>query len=189
MRFDIITIFPEMFAGVFAGGVVGRAREKGLLEISVHDLRDYTRDRHRQVDDRPYGGLEGMVLKPEPVFAAVEAVRRDADCRVCLLSPQGERFDSAAGAGARLPRGRSSSSAAATRASTSASPRTWPTVEISIGDYVLSGGEPAAVVVVDAVRPVRAAASWARRIPSGTIPSSRGSWTSPITRGRGSSAG
>ncbi|HVP91658.1 MAG TPA: tRNA (guanosine(37)-N1)-methyltransferase TrmD [Terriglobales bacterium] len=149
MRFDIITIFPEMFAGVFAGGVVGRAREKGLLEISVHDLRDYTRDKHRQVDDRPYGGMEGMVLKPEPVFAAVEAVRKEPDCRVCLLSPQGRRFDSALARELATRRqvvlvcGRYEGVDERVAAHLA-------DVEISIGDYVLSGGEPAAVVVVDA---------------------------------------
>ena len=150
MRFDIITIFPEMFAGVFSAGIVGKALDKGRVEIAVHDLRDYTRDKHRQVDDPPFGGQEGMVMKPEPIFRAVEAVRQDGDSRVYLLSPQGSRFDSAA-------------------AEEMASHRQVVLIcgryegvdervsehlvdgEISIGDYVLSGGEPAAVVVVDAV--------------------------------------
>jgi len=149
MRFDIITIFPEMFAGFFSGGIIRKALDKGLMEIAVHDLRDYTRDKHRQVDDRPFGGLEGMVLKPEPIFAAVEALRRDADSRVYLLSPQGARFSSAT-------------------AQEMASHRQVMLIcgryegvdervaghladgEISIGDYVLTGGEPAALVVVDA---------------------------------------
>jgi tRNA (guanine37-N1)-methyltransferase len=149
MRFDIITIFPEMFAGVFSGGIVGRARDKGLVEIAVHDLRDYTRDKHRQVDDRPYGGLEGMVLKPEPVFAAVEAVRKDADACVCLLSPQGERFDAALARKLAAHRqvvlicGRYEGVDERVAGQLAG-------LEISIGDYVLSGGEPAAVVVVDA---------------------------------------
>jgi tRNA (guanine37-N1)-methyltransferase len=150
MRFDIITIFPEMFAGAFSAGIVRKALDKGRLEIAVHDLRDYTRDKHRQVDDRPFGGQEGMVMKPEPIFRAVEAVRRDGDSRVYLLSPQGSRFDSAAaedmasrdqvvlicgryeGVDERVAEGLVDG-------------------ELSIGDYVLSGGEPAAVVVVDAV--------------------------------------
>lgn len=149
MRFDIITIFPEMFAGAFSAGIVRKALDKGRLEIAVHDLRDYTRDKHRQVDDRPFGGQEGMVMKPEPIFRAVEAVRRDGDSRVYLLSPQGSRFDSAAaedmasrdqvvlicgryeGVDERVAEGLVDG-------------------ELSIGDYVLSGGEPAAVVVVDA---------------------------------------
>ena len=95
MRFDIITIFPEMFASVFSGGVVKRALERETVRIAVHDLRDFTEDKHRQVDDRPYGGLEGMVLKPEPIFRAVEAVREDAASRVYLLSPQGRPLDTA----------------------------------------------------------------------------------------------
>jgi tRNA (guanine37-N1)-methyltransferase len=139
-----------MFASVFSGGIIRKALDKGLVEIAVHDLRDYTRDKHRQVDDRPYGGLEGMVLKPEPIFAAVEAVRRDGNSRVYLLSPQGERFGSGL-------------------AQEMASRRQIVLVcgryegvdervaghladgEISVGDYILTGGEPAAVVVVDAV--------------------------------------
>ncbi|HOS10473.1 MAG TPA: tRNA (guanosine(37)-N1)-methyltransferase TrmD, partial [Candidatus Aminicenantes bacterium] len=75
MRFDIITIFPEMFPSVFAGGVIGKAVQRGRLDLRVHNLRDFTTDKHQQVDDRPFGGEEGMVFKPEPVFAAVEAVR------------------------------------------------------------------------------------------------------------------
>ena len=149
MRFDIITIFPEMFTSVFSGGIIRKALDKGLMEIAVHDLRDYTRDKHRQVDDRPYGGLEGMVLKPEPIFAAVEAVRRDTDSRVCLLSPQGARFNSATAEEMASHRqvilicGRYEG--VDERVSGHLAD-----AEISIGDYVLTGGEPAAVVVVDA---------------------------------------
>src|SRR4030042_1154533 len=95
MRFDIITIFPDMMAGFLSGGVAKKALERGLLEVFVHDLRDYTHDRHKQVDDRPFGGGEGMVLKPEPIFEAVEAVRKNKRSRVFLLSPQGARLDSA----------------------------------------------------------------------------------------------
>jgi len=87
MRFDIITIFPEMFAGVFSGGVVKKALDKEVVRIAVHDLRDFTTDKHRQVDDRPFGGLEGMVLKPEPIFRAVEALRGPGRSKVFLLSP------------------------------------------------------------------------------------------------------
>jgi tRNA (guanine37-N1)-methyltransferase len=150
MRFDIITIFPEMLAGAFSGGVIKRAVDKGLMEIRVHDLRDYTFDKHRQVDDRPYGGLEGMVFKPEPVFRAVEAVRDGEDARVYLLSPQGRRFDSkmaeeiAASPRAVLICGRYEG----------VDERIVESLvdeEVSIGDYVITGGEPAAVVVVDAV--------------------------------------
>ncbi len=150
MRFDIITIFPEMFTGVFSGGVIKRAIEKGLMEIQVHDLRDYTFDKHRQVDDRPYGGLEGMVFKPEPLFRAVEDIRKGRSARICLLSPQGKKFDSdlaesiAASPQVILVCGRYEG----------VDERVVESLvdeEISIGDYVLTGGEPAAAVVVDAV--------------------------------------
>jgi tRNA (guanine37-N1)-methyltransferase len=149
MRFDIITIFPEMFAGIFSEGIVKRALDRGRIRIVVHDLRDFTEDKHRQVDDRPFGGLEGMVLKPEPIFRAVEAVREEGGGRVCLLTPQGRALD------ARLAR-----ELAAERQVILICGR-YEGVdervaehladdEISIGDYVLSGGELAAAVVVDA---------------------------------------
>jgi len=139
-----------MFASVFSGGVVRRAVDKGLMEVRVHDLRDYTHDRHRQVDDRPFGGLEGMVFKPEPVFRAVEALRGSAPARVVLLSPQGRKLDPrlaedlAGGPRVILLCGRYEG----------VDERIVESLideEISIGDYVLTGGEPAAVIVVDAV--------------------------------------
>ena len=150
MRFDIITILPETFEGVFSGGVIKKALEKGLLEIHIHNLRDYASGRHKQVDDRPYGGGQGMVLKPEPIFAAVENVKKSEEAAVYLLSPQGRRFDfRLARELARLPQiilicGRYEG----------VDERVIQyliTDEISIGDYILTGGEPAAVVVVDAV--------------------------------------
>jgi len=149
MRFDIITIFPEMFTGVFSGGIVKRALDRGRIRIVVHDLRDFTEDKHRQVDDRPFGGLEGMVLKPEPIFRAVEAVREDGGGRVCLLSPQGRALDTelarelAAERQVILICGRYEG----------VDERVAEHLvddEISVGDYVLSGGELPAAVVVDA---------------------------------------
>jgi tRNA (guanine37-N1)-methyltransferase len=139
-----------MFEGVFSGGVVKKALDREVVRIAVHDLRDFTTDKHRQVDDRPFGGLEGMVLKPEPVFRAVEAVRQDGGSKVYLLSPQGRTLD--AGLAREL---------AAERQVVLICGR-YEGVdervvehlvdgEISIGDYVLSGGELAAAVVVDAV--------------------------------------
>jgi len=151
MRFDIITIFPEMFASVFSGGVVKRALEKGRLEVCIHNLRDFAHDKHRQVDDRPFGGGEGMVLKPEPIFEAVEKIKKeDGKSLVYLLSPQGAKFDSRLaeklsrvsqvilicgryeGVDERISQGLVDG-------------------ELSIGDYVLTGGEPAAWVIVDTV--------------------------------------
>jgi len=150
MRFDIITIFPDMMAGFLSGGVAKKALERGLLEVFVHDLRDYTHDKHKQVDDRPFGGGEGMVLKPEPIFEAVEAVRKNKRSRVFLLSPQGARLDSTlARKLSRVPQvilicGRYEGVDERVG-------RHLVDGEISIGDYVLTGGEPAAWVVMDAV--------------------------------------
>jgi len=150
MRFDIITIFPEMFACLFSGGVIKRALEKGLLEVGVHDLRDYTHDRHRQVDDRPFGGNEGMVLKPEPIFEAVEAVRKGKRAVVYLLSPQGKKLDSGL---AREMAGLSQVILICGRYEgvDERVVRHLVDAELSIGDYVLTGGEPAAWVVMDVV--------------------------------------
>ncbi|MCJ7643962.1 MAG: tRNA (guanosine(37)-N1)-methyltransferase TrmD [Candidatus Aminicenantes bacterium] len=149
MRFDIITIFPEMFGSVFSGGVIRKAVEKGLMEIRVHDLRDYTFDRHRQVDDRPYGGQEGMVFKAEPIFRAVEDIRESPETRVFLLSPQGRKLDQ------RLAEEIAGFSQVVLICGRyeGVDERVIETLvheEISIGDYVITGGEPAAIVVVDA---------------------------------------
>ncbi len=150
MRFDIITIFPEMLASIFSGGVVKRALERDLLDIGVHNLRDFAHDKHRQVDDRPFGGGEGMVFKPEPLFEAVERIKRSDKSRVYLLSPQGRQLDSRlAEELSRTPQvilicGRYEG--VDERVS-----QHLVDDELSVGDYVLTGGEPAAWVVVDAV--------------------------------------
>lgn len=139
-----------MFANIFSVGIVNKAIEKGLLHVNVHNLRDYAADKHHQVDDRPFGGSPGMVLKPEPIFAAVEGIRQTEDTPVYLLSPQGKPFNSrraeemAASSQIVLICGRYEG----------VDERVIQhliTDEISIGDYILSGGEPAAIVVVDAV--------------------------------------
>jgi tRNA (guanine37-N1)-methyltransferase len=95
--FQVLTIFPEFFVGPFAHGVVKRAQDAGILDIRIHNLRDWTFDRHKTVDDRPFGGGEGMVLKPEPIFLAVESIWPERTChqKVALLSAQGSRFDQA----------------------------------------------------------------------------------------------
>ncbi|MCX6573573.1 MAG: tRNA (guanosine(37)-N1)-methyltransferase TrmD [Candidatus Aminicenantes bacterium] len=150
MRFDIITIFPEMFEGVFSGGVVKKALDREVVRIVVHDLRNFTTDKHRQVDDRPFGGLEGMVLKPEPVFRAVEAVRQDGGSKVYLLSPQGRTLD----AGLARELAAEQQVVLICGRYEGVDERVAEHLadgEISIGDYVLSGGELAAAVVVDAV--------------------------------------
>ncbi len=152
MRFHIVTIFPEFFAGPFDHGVVARAKTVGLLDIQVHDLRNWTYDRHKSVDDRPFGGGEGMLLKPQPLFEAVESILplRIGSQRVVLLSAQGRPFRQAVareyaaldevvllcgryeGVDERVA-------------------EYLADEELSVGDFVLSGGELAAAVVVDAV--------------------------------------
>jgi tRNA (guanine37-N1)-methyltransferase len=150
MRIDIVTIFPDYFAGPLDAALLGKARAKRLLEIRVHDLRAHTTDRHRTVDDEPFGGGPGMVMKPEPWFDAVEAIDGWEGARRVLLTPAGRRFDQK------------------TAEQLSAEPQIvlmcgryegidervsagLATDEISIGDYVLAGGESAALVVVEAV--------------------------------------
>jgi tRNA (guanine37-N1)-methyltransferase len=159
MKIDILTIFPDFFRGPLDYGIIRRAREAGLATIEVHDLRSFAHDRHRTVDDRPFGGGEGMVLKPEPIFACVETlnlaphperVARRARQSVVLLSAQGKRFDQAMAAElAALERivlicGRYEG--VDERVGECLADR-----ELSIGDYVLSGGELGAAVIVDTV--------------------------------------
>ncbi|MFC2158666.1 tRNA (guanosine(37)-N1)-methyltransferase TrmD [Acidobacteriota bacterium] len=150
MRFDIITIFPELFGSVFSGGVFWKALEKELLEVGIHNLRDFTSDKHMQVDDRPFGGGPGMVFMPEPIFKAVEEIRETEETPVFLLSPQGERFDD--GMAERLAQ--NSQIILICGRYEGVDERVVSdlvTGEISIGDYVLTGGEPAAWVIADAV--------------------------------------
>lgn len=158
MRFDLLTIFPDFFCSPFDYGVVARARQAGLLQIEAHNLRDYTHDLHQTTDDRPFGGGEGMVMKPEPIYECLQAVlgaperavrKDDATTRVLLLSAQGRRFtQSDARRYAQLQRlvlicGRYEG----------VDERVTQHLvdeEVAIGDFVLSGGELAAAIIVDA---------------------------------------
>lgn len=151
MRFDIVTIFPAMVAEAARTGVVGRAIEKGLVEVHAHDLRDFTTDRHRVVDDVPYGGGPGMVLKPEPLFRALDAIAAASDGTplVLLTSPQGTRLTQPVVE--RLSRHPRIVLICGRYEGVDERVRSRVDEEISIGDYVLSGGELAALVVVDAV--------------------------------------
>ncbi|MBI3472831.1 MAG: tRNA (guanosine(37)-N1)-methyltransferase TrmD [Candidatus Solibacter usitatus] len=157
MIFHVLTIFPEFFQGPFDHGVVARGRNAGLLGIRIHNLRDWTSDRHKTVDDRPFGGGEGMVLKAGPLFEAVESIwpERRPDQRVILLSAQGRVLDQAAaerlGAASELLLICGRYEGVDERVAEHLADE-----ELSIGDYVLSGGELAAAVVVDVV---------ARRLP------------------------
>jgi tRNA (guanine37-N1)-methyltransferase len=157
LRFDIITIFPEFFREVIDCGILRRARNAGLVEITAHDLRQWTVDKHHVVDDRPFGGGDGMILKPEPIFAAVEALTgasRKEDLpprtRVVLLSAQGQVFSQAMAQELSEHTSRVVLICGRYEGVDERVADTLITDEISIGDYVLSGGEPAAAVVIDA---------------------------------------
>jgi tRNA (guanine37-N1)-methyltransferase len=152
MIFHIVTIFPDFFQGPFAHGVVAKGAEAGILQIRIHDLRTWTYDRHRTVDDRPFGGGEGMLLKPAPLFEAVESIwpERGPERRVILLSAQGKRFDQEA---ARRLSGYGELLLICGRYE-GVDERVAEHLaheELSIGDFVLSGGELAAAVIVDSV--------------------------------------
>ena len=150
MRFDIITILPELFKSAFSGGIIKKALEKGIIEIHVHNLREFAVDRHQQVDDRPYGGGEGMVFKPEPIFAAVEKAKQSEEAAVYLLSPQGRKFDSQL-ADELAHQSQLILICGRYEGVDERVIQHLVTGEISIGDYILTGGEPAAIVIVDAV--------------------------------------
>src|SRR3954467_9795426 len=150
MNFHILTIFPEFFAGPFDYGVVKRAKDAGLLDIRFHNLRDWTFDRHKTVDDRPFGGGEGMVLKPEPVFKAVETIREGEATEAVVLSASGRGFAQAEA----LRLSKAPQVVLICGRYEGVDERVaehLATAELSIGDFILSGGEIAAVMIVDAV--------------------------------------
>lgn len=157
MRIDILTIFPEFFDGVFDFGIIRRARQSGIVEVEVHDIREFASDKHRKVDDRPFGGGEGMVLKPGPIYGAIENLIGCCDpneypegTRVILMTPQGKPLVQAEVA--RLA-GPDSRLIVICGRYEGVDERVLELVtdELSIGDYVLSGGEPAALVLTDAM--------------------------------------
>ncbi|HUA37307.1 MAG TPA: tRNA (guanosine(37)-N1)-methyltransferase TrmD [Candidatus Sulfopaludibacter sp.] len=149
MKIDVLTLFPAMFAGPLDESIIRRARTGGLLEVTIHNLRDWAHDRHKTVDDRPFGGGPGMLLKPEPLFEAIEELRRK-NVRVILLSPAGRKFDQAIArelAGQEyllLVTGHYEGFDERVR-------ETLADDELSIGDYVLTNGALPAMVVIDAV--------------------------------------
>jgi tRNA (guanine37-N1)-methyltransferase len=150
--FHVLTIFPEFFEGPFAHGVVKRAKDAGILDIRIHNLRDWTFDRHKSVDDRPFGGGEGMVMKPEPLFLAVESIwpQRTPRQKAILLSAQGRMFNQAMANGlskeAELLLICGRYEGVDERVAEHLADD-----EVSIGNYVLSGGELAAAVIIDTV--------------------------------------
>jgi tRNA (guanine37-N1)-methyltransferase len=159
MKFEILTIFPDFFRGPLDYGIVRKAREAGLIEIGIHDLRGFTQDRHRTVDDRPFGGGEGMVLKPEPIFECLEAIevssredrlRNDGSETVVLLSPQGQLFTQTV-AQELVGRDRVVMICGRYEGVDERVSEFLADREVSVGDFVLSGGELGAAIIVDAV--------------------------------------
>jgi tRNA (guanine37-N1)-methyltransferase len=158
MRIDVLTIFPEFFTQVFDFGIIRRAKLAGIVEINVHDIREYATDKHKMVDDRPFGGGDGMVLKPEPIFAAIENLLGTTDpnayadgTSVVLLSPQGSPLKQSMANGIAVETKHLVLICGRYEGVDERVNETLVTEEISIGDYVLSGGEPAAVVLVDTI--------------------------------------
>ena len=149
MKIDILTLFPDIFAGPMTESIIKRARESGLLQVNIHNLRNYTKDRHNTADDKPYGGGSGMVLKPEPIFEAVDDIGKEG-AKLILMSPQGARFSQ------KTARELSSEKRLLficghyegidERVRIGLDP-----LEISIGDYILTNGSLAAMVVIDAL--------------------------------------
>ena len=150
MRIDIITIFPEVILPVLQAGILRRAQARDILTVNVHNLRDFTTDRHQMVDDYPYGGGAGMILKPEPLFAAIRSLHPESTTRVIYLTPQGTPFNQSLAEAFSLEShlilicGRYKGIDERVRIK-------LVTDEVSIGDYVLSGGEIPALVLVDAI--------------------------------------
>ncbi|MDQ6786342.1 MAG: tRNA (guanosine(37)-N1)-methyltransferase TrmD [Acidobacteriota bacterium] len=158
LKIDVLTIFPEFFREVFDFGIIRRARAAQIVEINVHDLREYTTDKHRMTDDRPFGGGDGMVLKCEPIFAAIENLIGTCErenypqgTRVVLLSPQGRVFKQSTAKEFAIDAKHIVLICGRYEGVDERVNDALVTDEISIGDYVLSGGEPAAIVLTDAI--------------------------------------
>ena len=158
MKIDVLTIFPEFFTQVFEFGIIRRAKLARIVEINVHDIREFTTDKHQMTDDRPFGGGDGMVMKPEPIFAAIEHLLGTSDregypdgTRVVMLSPQGKPLTQAVAVELANDADHIVLICGRYEGIDERVNEMLVTDEISIGDYVLSGGEPAAIVLTDAV--------------------------------------
>ncbi len=152
MKFEIITIFPEIFHAYLGEGILRRALQKGSVEINVHNLRDHTKDKHRTVDDYPYGGGSGMVMKPEPFFEAVETLQPDnTRRRVIMLSPAGKRFDQDMAMELSQDKRQLILLCGRYEAIDDRVRTALADDEVSAGDYILTGGELPALVIIDAV--------------------------------------
>lgn len=181
VEFDVFTLFPEVFLPYLSTSILQRAREKGQLVVRLHNIRDYTYDRHHTTDDVPYGGGGGMVMKPEPIFAAIEDVLGIPPlCPLILLTPQGRRFNqqiaielASISAESEQPRKRLALLCGRYEGIDERVREHLVSDEISIGDYVLSGGELAALVIIDAVT---------RLIP-GVLGDPNGAWDDSLASG------
>ncbi len=158
MKIEVLTIFPEFFREVFDFGIIRRARLAEIVEINIHDIREYTTDKHRTTDDRPFGGGDGMVFKPEPIFNAIEKLLGTTErekyapkTRVVLLTPQGRPLKQAVAKEFATEADHIILICGRYEGVDERVNEVLVTDEISIGDYVLSGGEPAAIVLVDAI--------------------------------------
>jgi tRNA (guanine37-N1)-methyltransferase len=150
MRFDILTLFPKMFSSPFDEGILKRAQKKGLIDIGIHNIRDFALDKHHTTDDYPYGGGQGMVMKAEPIIRSIEKVKSPKnDSKVILMTPQGRRLDQ--GCTIRMSKLRHLIIVCGRYEGVDERVRKYVDDEISIGDYIISGGELAAMVLVDAV--------------------------------------
>jgi len=149
MHIDILTIFPQIFDSYFSESIIKRAKKKGLLSIKVYNIRDFARDKHKTVDDRPYGGGPGMILKIEPLYSCLKSIKRKKKSKVIILTPGGKTFDQ------KLARSLSKSEQlvfiCGRYEGFDNRVKEFADLEISIGNYVLTGGEVPAMVVVDAV--------------------------------------
>lgn len=151
MKFHILTLFPEMFSGVLSLGVTGRAVVSGILDVKLYNIRDYATDKHHSVDDAPYGGGAGMVMKVEPIAACIEAVRKIApDAKLFIASPGGRKFDQSMAA-ELVADGEIIILCGRYEGIDERVKELFSATEISIGDYVMTGGEIAAMTVVDTV--------------------------------------
>jgi len=149
LRIDILTLFPRMFDNALSESIIKRAKEKKLVKITTHDLRDWTKDKHRKVDDKPYGGGPGMILSCQPIFDAVKDLRKKSQVKVILLSPQGKRLDQ--GLANRLAKQKRLVLICGHYEGVDERVKNIVTDEVSIGDYVLTGGEIPAMVMIDAL--------------------------------------
>ena len=150
MRIDVLTLFPEFFLGPLGASIIGLAREKGLVNFSVVNIRDFANDRHRVCDDTPYGGGPGMVMKPEPIVAAIESLKaNDPGLRVIMLSPRGRSYNQVRAR--ELSRLNHLALLCGHYKDVDERVRAFVDEDISVGDFVLSGGEPAALVLIDSI--------------------------------------